>query len=108
LSQRLSALCIAPSSDGVRFFIHVTPRARTERVGPCHGDALRVSVSAPPVQGRANAACVKLLARELGVTQAAVEIDPGARSRRKRVFVGGDPDDLAGRLQMLAQESGLR
>jgi uncharacterized protein (TIGR00251 family) len=87
----------------VAFWIHVTPRSRRERVGGTHGDALRVSVSAPPAGGAANAACVEALARALEVRRGAVELDPGSRSRRKRVRVLGEAGALARRLRELAR-----
>ncbi len=96
------ALSIETRPDGVGFWIHVTPRSRAERVGTLHGDALRVSVTAPAVAGRANSACVRVLAGALEVKRQAVEIDPGAKSRRKRVRVTGDPRALAGLLRALA------
>jgi uncharacterized protein (TIGR00251 family) len=96
---------ISQSPDGVAFWIHVTPRSHRERVGGTHGDALRVSVGAAPVQGAANAACVKALARALRVRGSAVELDPGSRSRRKRVKVLGEARGLARRLEELAAET---
>jgi uncharacterized protein (TIGR00251 family) len=96
---------VSQSPNGVAFWIHVTPRSRRERVGGTHGDALRVRVGAPPVEGAANAACVKALARALRVRSGAVEIDPGSRSRRKRVDVAGDARALASRLEELAAEA---
>jgi uncharacterized protein YggU (UPF0235/DUF167 family) len=50
---------------------------------------LRVRVTAPPVDGAANSALVRLLARELGVGASAISIETGARSRVKRVLVAG-------------------
>lgn len=79
------------SSDGISFWIHVTPRASRERVGGLHGDALRVAVQEPPVEGAANAACVRAIARALGVGRGDVEIDPGAKGRRKLVRVHATP-----------------
>jgi hypothetical protein len=95
-------LRISRISEGVAFWIHVTPRASRPAVAGCRDDALRVAVSAPPVSGRANAACVQALARALGVKRGAIALDPRSRGRRKRVRVSGDPDDLAGRLTRLA------
>ncbi len=97
-------LKVWPARDGVGFWIHVTPRARRPGVGGSHADALRVAVVEPPVGGRANAACAKALARVLGVRGNAVELDPGARGRRKRVEIRGEPDDLELRLRQLAAE----
>ncbi len=105
---------ISEFSDGVVFWIHVTPRSRRERLGRMgrmggtHGDALRVSVGAAPVEGAANAACVKVMARALGVRNRAVELDPGSRNRRKRVKVVGEPGALARRLEQLAAEGTAR
>ena len=97
-----SVLSIRKISDGVSFWIHVTPRAKRPGVGGCHGDALRVAVSAPPAEGLANAACVRALAAALGVKRGVVAIDPKARARRKRVRVAGIPGDLCQRLSELA------
>ncbi len=84
------------------FWIHVTPRARTGSVGGRRGDALRVAVAAPPVEGRANAACVAALAEAFGVGRRDVELDPAARGRRKRVRIRGPVADLSRRLEELA------
>ena len=88
--------------DGLAFWIHVTPRARRDAVGGRHGDALRVSVKAPPVGGRANAACAQALAGAFGVERCDVEINPGARGRRKRVRLRGETRKLEERLRQLA------
>ena len=56
------------------------------------------------MEGAANAACVEALARALGVRSTAVELDPGSRSRRKRVNVVGEAGALARRLEVLATD----
>lgn len=67
--------------------IRVQPgAARSEVVGP-HGDALRVRVASPPVDGKANAELVRFLAEHLGVAKAAVEVTRGHTSRTKVVTV---------------------
>jgi hypothetical protein len=88
--------------EGLAFWIHVTPRARQNAVGGSHGDALRVSVTAPPVGGKANAACAQALARAFGVERSDVEIHPGAKRRRKRVRLHGETQELEEKLQKLA------
>jgi uncharacterized protein (TIGR00251 family) len=85
------------------FWIHVTPRARQDAVGGHHGDALRVSVTAPPVGGKANAACAQALAGAFGVARRDVEIHPGARGRRKHVRLRGETRKLEEKLQKLAR-----
>jgi uncharacterized protein (TIGR00251 family) len=75
--------------------LHVQPGAgRTSVVGR-HGDALKVRVASPPEGGRANQACVALLATTFGVTEAQVELVGGSSSRSKRVRISGaDPDEI--------------
>ena len=90
----------------ISFWIHVTTRAARQAVGGVRGDALRVAVNAAPLGGAANAACVVLLARTLGVARGSVELPPRSKNRRKRVRVSGDPDVLATRLMELAAEKG--
>lgn len=67
----------------------VQPRASREKVGPVHGDRLKLAVTAPPVDGEANAAVIALLARALDVARSALEVSAGASSRRKTIRVRG-------------------
>lgn len=106
MTAREAGLDLRRLSHGVAFWIHVTPRAPRERVGGAHGGALRVAVREPPVEGEANAGCVRALARALGVGRADVDLDPGARGRRKRVRVNGEPGPLEQRLNTLAGMAG--
>jgi uncharacterized protein (TIGR00251 family) len=76
--------------DGmVTFDVRVSPRAAREKVLGVHGGALKLSLSAPPVDGAANEALVTLLAHALSVPRKAVAIVHGERSRNKRVRVDG-------------------
>lgn len=90
--------------EGVCFEIHVSPRARRAHVGGLHGAALRVAVTAPASEGRANRACEATLASALGVRRRLVRIVSGERGRRKRVQVEGDPEPLEARLRQLAAD----
>ncbi len=101
-AQPPRTVAVEMGEDWVGFWIHVTPRARQEGASGCHADALRVAVKAPPVSGKANRACVAVLAEALGVPASAVDLDPGARGRRKRIRVHGNPAQLSARLSMLA------
>lgn len=82
--------------------VHASPGAgRSAAVGR-HGGALKVRVAAPPEDGRANDAIASLLAGELGVRPADVELVSGASSRHKRYRItGADVDDLRRRLERL-------
>jgi uncharacterized protein (TIGR00251 family) len=69
--------------------ILVQPRAsRSEIVGP-HGDALKVRIAAPPVEGAANEELIRLLAKTYDVPRSAVSIISGHGSRRKVVEIAG-------------------
>ena len=76
--------------DGkLTFKVRVVPRSsRSEIVGQ-HDGALRVRIAAPPVEGAANLALVRLLARALDVSLGAVEIISGKSSRTKTVSIAG-------------------
>ncbi len=80
---------IRETETGVVFRIRVVPRA--SRCGPAgfQDDALKLRITAPPVEGRANDACVSLLAELLGVKRAQVTIIAGQSSRAKTVAVQG-------------------
>jgi uncharacterized protein (TIGR00251 family) len=69
--------------------LRVQPRASRDEIVAWQDDALRVRVSAPPVEGEANAAVRQLLARALGVAPSTVEVIRGERSRDKVVRVAG-------------------
>lgn len=67
----------------------VQPRASRPGVGPVAGDRLRVSVTAPPVDGKANAAVIEAVAEAFGVRRAAVSIVRGETGRRKTLHIAG-------------------
>jgi uncharacterized protein (TIGR00251 family) len=80
----------ASEKDGaVTVDLLVQPRAARPAVGPLVGDRLRVAVSAPPVEGKANEAVVRALAEALGVPRTAVEIVRGEGGRRKTARIRG-------------------
>ena len=90
-------------ADGVlTFMVRVAARASKSMIAGEHAGALRVRVSAPPVEGAANAEVMRLLARELKVPVRAVEIASGHASKTKRVRVYGA--DVALLLNLAAEK----
>ena len=80
------------SGDAVIVTIHAQPGAKSAGVAGPHGDALKVRVSAPPVDGKANQALAEFLARSLGIPPSQVSLLSGDSSRRKRFRLEGvDP-----------------
>ncbi len=71
----------------VRFGVRVQPRASRSEIVGVHGDALKVRLSAPPVDGAANAALVEFIAEALGVPRRCVRIVGGENARSKIVEV---------------------
>ncbi len=87
------ALRVQRHGGSVRFNVHVQPKASRSEVAGLHGDALKVRLSAPPVDGAANDALVELLAGLFAVGRRAVRIIAGASSRAKIVEVDGVTED---------------
>jgi uncharacterized protein (TIGR00251 family) len=82
-------------ASGVRFPVRLQPRASSNEIAGLQGEALKVRVTAPPVDGAANDALVALLARRLGVARGRVTIISGPASRNKMVEVAGiDPQAI--------------
>jgi len=72
-----------------RLVVHVVPRAkRTEVVGR-HGDAVKIKLKAPPVDGAANAELVRFVAEQLDIPRSAVTITAGHTARRKTLEIAG-------------------
>ncbi len=74
---------------GVEIDLWVQPRASKTAVVGLQGDAIKVRVAAPPVDGRANTELVRFLAKRLGVPRSAVEMVRGEKGRRKTVRIAG-------------------
>ncbi|HEU4729677.1 MAG TPA: DUF167 domain-containing protein [Kofleriaceae bacterium] len=67
--------------------ILVQPRASRAKIGPMHDGRLKIAVTAPPVDGEANAAVIELIARRLGIPRGDVVVIAGASSRRKTLQI---------------------
>ncbi len=80
---------INESREGVTFAVKVHPRAKKDAITGEVGDALKVSLTAPPVEGRANEACIELLTNFLNLPRSSVTIAAGAGGRRKVIRIAG-------------------
>jgi hypothetical protein len=84
---------------GVTFVVKVHPRARRNAITGTVADALKVALTAPPLEGRANQALIEFLAEFLNVPRSSVKIAAGQNSRRKLVCVNGlSPEQVRSRL----------
>ncbi len=97
--------CLAADGDkGVLVCIHVQPRASKNGLAGIHDGAVKLRITAPPVDGKANAQIVAMLARMFHVPKAAVNLASGQQSRHKRFRVAGV--DLETALGILAEAVG--
>jgi hypothetical protein len=92
-------------AGGVRARLRVQPRARRNRIDGLvpeadGGTALKVAVTAPPEDGKANAAVIALLAKAWGLPKAAFTVVVGAADRRKIIHLQGDPARLMQALEL--------
>jgi len=90
---------IISEKGGASFWVKVSPRASQDKIAEVAEGALKVRLAAPPVEGSANQALVKLLAKALGVPKKSVQVASGHKSRNKRLWVEGlEPAEVAKRL----------
>jgi uncharacterized protein (TIGR00251 family) len=78
--------------------LHIQPGAKKTEVVGIHGDALKIRLAAPPVDGKANAALVAFVAEKLGLSKSAVSVKSGLSSRRKVLALIDAPIDAQQRL----------
>jgi len=75
------------TTTGWNIAVHVQPGAKRTAVAGAHGERLKIRISAPPVEGRANAAVVAFIAEQLGVPRSQVTVARGQTSRDKLIAV---------------------
>jgi len=80
---------VVATRTGIRLTVHLQPNARRSELAGLHGDALKVRIAAPPVDGAANAAVIAFLADRLRVPRGSIRLLSGAASRRKRLEIDG-------------------
>ena len=82
-------ILVRDSGAGATFVVKVHPRAKKNAITGEVGDALKVALTAPPVDGKANAACIDFFAQLLNVPSSSVTIASGQSSRNKVIRVSG-------------------
>ena len=85
------------NAQGLTFAVRVQPRARRNAIAGEIGEALKISLTAPPLDGRANQACIDFLAELLNVPRSSITIISGQTSRNKVVRVRGVTSDFVRR-----------
>lgn len=87
-----------PAKTAAQISVRLTPRGGRDAIEGWTEGLLHVRVTAPPVDGRANEALIRLIARAVGRPPSSVSIVSGARSRRKRIAIEGLAQEQAERL----------
>ena len=101
----LKAMKLIEDREGVRLKVYVQPRARKDAILGTHGDALKVSIKAPPVGGAANRELRRFLARVFDISPSQVAILSGHTSRHKMAEIRGLPLNRV-RALLLPDEAG--
>lgn len=81
----MSAITLQPDGLVIRFYIQ--PKASRDQVVGLHGDEVKIAITAPPVDGQANAYLVKYLAKQFRVAKGAVTIEKGELGRHKQIRI---------------------
>ncbi len=85
----MHASIVQDTKDGAILTVHIQPKASTTECVGIHGNAIKIRVAAPPVDGAANEELIQFLARTLALPLAAVCIESGTSGRRKLVRLRG-------------------
>jgi uncharacterized protein (TIGR00251 family) len=92
-SLSVNEINMTASPEGVVIAVKVKPKAKRDAISGIHAGALKVDVTAPPDKFKANAAVISLIAKFFNVPRAKVELISGAKSRQKRILLGGLTED---------------
>jgi len=98
---------IKSNKAGIQFAAAIQPRASRNQITGIHNHSLKIKLTSPPVDGAANQACIKFLAKAFGVSPSRLSIVKGETSRNKTIQVEGmDPKTFMNTLAPLIAEAG--
>ena len=75
--------------DDIIIRLHIQPRGSKDEITGIHGDALKIRVTSPPVDGAANSHIIELISKKLHIARSRIELVQGDRSRHKTIRVSG-------------------
>ena len=82
-------ISVRHTANGATFAVKLHPRAKKNAITGTLGDALKISLTAPPLEGRANLACIEFLADVLKLPRSSITIAAGQTSRNKLIRISG-------------------
>ncbi len=97
---------IKSCKEGIQFMAAIQPRASRNQILGIHNHRLKIKLTSPPVDGAANQACIKFLAKAFGISPSRIAIVKGESSRNKTIqFEGMDPQTFLSTLTPLISET---
>ncbi|MDF7807376.1 DUF167 family protein [Pontiellaceae bacterium B12219] len=96
--------CFEEKEDSIILNIRVVPRASKDGLAGLLGDALKIRIQAPPVDGKANAYLIKFLSKHWKIPRNSLEILSGETGRNKRVRIFNPTDEIRAELLSFAEE----
>lgn len=92
-------------SNGIKLFVRLSPKSKREGIEGIYTDPdgferLKIAVSAPPVDGKANDALIKWLAKYLHIAKSSITLTAGTTDRTKTLVIQGDPAELIKKLEI--------
>ncbi len=98
---------LKPYKAGIQFAAAIQPRASRNQILRIHNHCLKIKLTSPPVDGAANQACIKFLAKAFGISPSRVSIVKGETSKNKTIqFEGMDPETFMNTLASLISKAG--
>ncbi len=98
---------LKPYKAGIQFAAAIQPRASRNQILGIHNHCLKIKLTSPPVNGAANQACIKFLAKAFGISPSRVSIVKGEISKNKTIqFEGMDPETFMNTLASLISKAG--
>jgi uncharacterized protein (TIGR00251 family) len=78
---------VTPLPDGLAIRCYIQPKASRDQIIGLHGDEIKVAITAPPVDGQANAHLIKFIAKQFKVAKSQVVIEKGELGRHKQLHI---------------------
>lgn len=97
-----------PNNKGILLKVYLQPKSSKNEIVGAYRDGIKIRVTAPPLEGKANEALIRFLAKELGISPAQIEILKGHHYREKTLRISGMEElEQVGKLQKLARTEEL-
>ncbi len=80
--------------DGISFSVHVQPRASKNEIKGLYGNSIKVLLTAPPVEGEANKACIEFFSKIFKISKSNIKIISGEKNRSKVIKIFGKSEEL--------------